>query len=977
MKKILLSLLSLVAASALFSASADTYTYSWTASKKVFETANSTTTLEGISWTNNIACKDYDSTRGVKFGTNSAAPGTLTLTTSDLKDKTVTQVDLTYAGTGVSKVAVAVGGTDFTTTTTSLTTSGTATADITFTGSASGDIVITLACTSKKPMFLKAIKIAYADKETDPSTPTDPETPSTPVDLSADELGWSAESANAVLGVTPDLPTLTNTKNLDVTYSSSSQEVATIATDGAVTILAEGSTTISAAFAGNDSYNAKTVSYTLNVTQPAAPGEGSLWTKVTSVNQLADGDIITFAADTHTGKASGTSVTVPPAVMSGYNSSKKLISCQKFADTLDDAITTTDAPYELTLEATDDGWYLKSTDGYLSGATAKSVVISTTGVANSISIDNNAVATVKSSDNTLYYNPNVSSTDASAAFNNNRFAYYSSPSNSFKSVYIYKKYVVKEDVVAAPTFSVASDINNADPNEFEDIILVDINAEDDATVYYTTDGSTPTTESAKFSDTLELTETTTINAIAVKDEKSSDVATLTVTKVVVTPDKPVAVFVSDIDNATDNIFYASATLGVERSNDTKVTYYYTVNTTAPALNDGEMSGEVLPENGITITESCNVRIVALRKNITSATTLVKITKYAVAAPTITVSGANGSKATPDATITITGTDEDDIYTYTLDGSEPTNDDAQMYTDPIAIPDGATSLTIKAAAFNGVKVSGESKNAYSDVTTLTISIFQNESTDANKLFVYEPADVNSLPVYDPNDQESKAYGYVITATDKNGVVHALGTENSNNGVKAEDANLAGGKIYLPADYTAHNHAEFILTKGSADGKYYFWRQLADQEKEYLYLSNSKGLTVGTLDDTSAAEFEIVTSISQSDDNDSQVSTLAEASADASTAYLKFDDLYVVYNSTSDAFNAYSKNLTNSNYSALSFYTSDPDQGTTGVDTIAIDNNTDAATSDAVYYNLQGIRVDNPSTGIYIRRQAGTVTKVIVR
>jgi hypothetical protein len=972
MKKILLPLLSLVAASALYTASADTYTYSWTASKKVFDTANSTTTLEGISWTNNIACKDYDSTRGVKFGTNSVAPGTLTLTTSDLKDKTVTQVDLTYAGTGVNKVAVAVGGTDFTTTTTSLTTSGTATADITFTGSASGDVVITLACTSKKPMFLKAIKIAYADKETDPSTPTDPETPSTPVDLSADQLGWSAESANAILGVTPDLPTLTNTKNLDVTYSSSNEDVATIATDGAVTILAEGSTTISAAFAGNDSYNAKTVSYTLNVTQPAAPGEGSLWTKVTSVDQLADGDIITFAADTYTGTYSKTSVTIAPAVMSAKGTG--LISCQKFADTLDDTVTTTDAPYELTLEVTDDGWYLKSTEGYLSGETAKKVTWSETGVVNTISIDNKAAATVKST-NTLKYNPNLQSTDASVAFNSNRFAYYASGQ---QDIYIYKKYVVKEDVVAAPTFSVASDINNANPNEFEDIILVDINAEDGATVYYTTDGSTPTTESAKFSETIELSETTTINAIAVNGEKSSDVATLTVTKVVVTPDKPVAVFVSDIDNATDNIFYASATLGVERSNDTKVTYYYTVNTTAPALKDGEMTGEVLPEDGITITESCNVRIVALRKNITSATTLVKITKYAVAAPTITVSGANGSKATPDATITITGSDEDDIYTYTLDGSEPANDDAQMYTDPIAIPDGATSLTIKAAAFNGVKVSGESKNAYSDVTTLTISIFQNESTDANKLFVYEPTDVNSLPVYDPNDQESKQYGYIITATDKNGVVHALGTENSNNGIKAEDANLAGGKIYLPSDYTVHKHAEFILTKGSADGKYYLWRQLADQDREYLYLSSSKGLTVGSLDDTTAAEFEIVTSISQSDDNTTdEIRTLAEASADAATAYLKFDDQYVVYNSTSDAFNAYSKNLTNSNYSALSFYTSDPEQGTTGVDTIAIDNNTDAANADAVYYNLQGIRVDNPSTGIYIRRQAGTATKVIVR
>ncbi len=31
----------------------------------------------------------------------------------------------------------------------------------------------------------------------------------------------------------------------------------------------------------------------------------------------------------------------------------------------------------------------------------------------------------------------------------------------------------------------------------------------------------------------------------------------------------------------------------------------------------------------------------------------------------------------------------------------------------------------------------------------------------------------------------------------------------------------------------------------------------------------------------------------------------------------------------------------------------------------------------YYNLQGIRVDNPRGGIYVRRQGNTVSKVVVR
>ncbi len=47
------------------------------------------------------------------------------------------------------------------------------------------------------------------------------------------------------------------------------------------------------------------------------------------------------------------------------------------------------------------------------------------------------------------------------------------------------------------------------------------------------------------------------------------------------------------------------------------------------------------------------------------------------------------------------------------------------------------------------------------------------------------------------------------------------------------------------------------------------------------------------------------------------------------------------------------------------------------TAIIDLGADAAETEAVYYNLQGIRVANPSAGIYIREQNGKATKVIIR
>ncbi|MGN1237830.1 MAG: Ig-like domain-containing protein, partial [Muribaculaceae bacterium] len=87
-------------------------------------------------------------------------------------------------------------------------------------------------------------------------------------------LSWGTASRDVTIGSENNkFPTLTNANNLPIVYSSDNTEVATIDAEGNITLVAAGSTNISASFEGNDEFEASTVSYKLNVKAPADPSE--------------------------------------------------------------------------------------------------------------------------------------------------------------------------------------------------------------------------------------------------------------------------------------------------------------------------------------------------------------------------------------------------------------------------------------------------------------------------------------------------------------------------------------------------------------------------------------------------------------------------------------------------------------------------------------------------------------------------------
>ncbi len=83
-------------------------------------------------------------------------------------------------------------------------------------------------------------------------------------------LSWGKASTTLTIGQEVTLA-LSNDNNLPVTYTSSDETVATISSEGVITLIAAGKTTLTAEFAGNDEYEAQTIS--IDVTVKEESGE--------------------------------------------------------------------------------------------------------------------------------------------------------------------------------------------------------------------------------------------------------------------------------------------------------------------------------------------------------------------------------------------------------------------------------------------------------------------------------------------------------------------------------------------------------------------------------------------------------------------------------------------------------------------------------------------------------------------------------
>ena len=107
-------------------------------------------------------------------------------------------------------------------------------------------------------------------------------------------LSWGVASRDVTIGSEENnFPTLSNENNLAVTYSSDNTEVATIDAEGNITLVAAGTANITAEFAGNDEFEAGSVSYKLTVKAAPDPSVDITNTPETAYTVAKANDLIT------------------------------------------------------------------------------------------------------------------------------------------------------------------------------------------------------------------------------------------------------------------------------------------------------------------------------------------------------------------------------------------------------------------------------------------------------------------------------------------------------------------------------------------------------------------------------------------------------------------------------------------------------------------------------------------------------------
>jgi LysM repeat protein len=224
------------------------------------------------------------------------------------------------------------------------------------------------------------------------------------------------------------------------------------------------------------------------------------------------------------------------------------------------------------------------------------------------------------------------------------------------------------------------------------------------TIYYTTNGATPTTSSMEYSGPITVSATETLEAIAVEaGYTNSPVATAAYTIVPVLP-MPTFSPAGGMYTTSQLVTISDATAGT--------TIYYTTNGTTPTTSSSMYSGP------ITVSATETLEAIAVEKGYTNSPVATAAYTIAPVLPMPMFSPAGGMYTTSQLVTISDATAGTTIY-YTTNGTTPTTS-SSMYSGPITVS--ATETLEAIAVEKGYTNSPVATTAYTIAPVLPMPMF---------------------------------------------------------------------------------------------------------------------------------------------------------------------------------------------------------------------------------------------------------------